>query len=115
MQWDSGGQRKRFWLRSEWIVWIRNLPTEGFGRYTKTEWQDWFEREVAARREAREEDRMRGANNIWKLRAGPPRRGMPGYVGDNGSSNRDDKQPLLHQLPDTGASDPVEPSPKTWW
>ena len=115
MQWDSDGQRKRFWLRSEWIVWIRSLPTGGFGRHTKTEWQDWFELEDAARREAREEDRIRGENNLWKLRAGPLRRGMPGYVGDIGSSNRDDNQPFLQQLPDTGASDPIEPRPKSWW
>ena len=50
----------------------------------KTEWQDWFEREDASRREAREEDRMRGANNLHKLMEGPPRRGMPGYASDQG-------------------------------
>ena len=33
---------------AEWLKWIRSLPAEGFGRYTKTEWQDWFEIEVAA-------------------------------------------------------------------
>jgi hypothetical protein len=41
--WDYDCQRKRFWLRREWVVWIRSLPAQGFGRYTKTEWQDWFE------------------------------------------------------------------------
>ena len=77
-------QRKRVWLRSEWIVWIRGLRAEGFGRWMKTEWQVWFELEDAARREAREEDRMRGAKNLEKLMEGPPRRGMPGYASDQG-------------------------------
>lgn len=40
---DYDCQRKRFWLRREWVVWISSLPAHGFGRYTKTEWQDWFE------------------------------------------------------------------------
>ena len=69
-------------FRGEWNEWITGLPAEGFGRYTQTEWQDWFELEDAARREAREEDRMRGANNFQKLKEGPPRSGMPGYVID---------------------------------
>ena len=81
MVWNAVCQRKRFWLRSEWDEWIRSIPSEGFGRYTKTEWQDWFELEDVARREAREEDRMRGAKNLQKLTEGPPRRGMPGYGG----------------------------------
>ena len=48
----------------------------------KTEWQDWFELEDSARREARGEDHMRGAENLQKLMEGPPRRGMPGYASD---------------------------------
>ena len=71
-------------MRLEWIEWITGLPAEGFGRYTQTEWQDWFELEDAARREAREEDRMRGANNFQKLKEGSPRRCMPGYASDHG-------------------------------
>ena len=55
-------------------MWIRSLPAEGFGRHTKTEWQDWFELE----------DAKRGANNLQKLMEGPPRRGMPGYASDHG-------------------------------
>ena len=85
MPWDRECQRQRFWLRSEWFVWIRSLPKDGFGSYTKTEWQDWFERKDAARREAREEDRMRGANSLQKLMEGPPRRGMPAYASDQGA------------------------------
>ena len=34
----------------------------GFGRYTKTDWQDWIGFEDATRRGAREEDRTRWAN-----------------------------------------------------
>ena len=71
---------KRLWLRREWIVWIRSRPAKGFGRYTKTEWQDWVELEDAARREAREE--ARGSfleDSVQKLMEGPPRRRMPGY------------------------------------
>ena len=69
-------QRKRFWLRSEWIEWIRCMPSEGFGRYTKTEWQDWIGFEDGARREARGEDSTRGANSLaWPQHGmeGPPR------------------------------------------
>ena len=36
--------------------------------------------------------------------------GMPRYVGGNGSLHSDYNQPSLQQLPDTSASDPVEPN-----
>lgn len=83
MVWIAERQRKRLWLCSEWIEWIRSVPAEGFGRYTKTEWQDSFELENAARREAREEDFMRRANNLQRLMEGPLRRGMLGYASDH--------------------------------
>ena len=54
------GGRRRIWLRSEWIAWIRELPTGGWGLYSKAEWLDWVMSEDTRRREARDMDRMLG-------------------------------------------------------
>ena len=75
MVWNAECQRKRFWLRCEWIEWIQSLPSEGFGPHTQVEWQDWFVLEDAARKDIKEEDRNRGASNLKQLQEGPPRMG----------------------------------------
>ena len=38
----TDAERQEYW-NYDWVVWIRSLPEQGFGLYTKTEWQDWFE------------------------------------------------------------------------
>ena len=40
---DRRGPPEQEYWDYDWVAWIRSLPEQGFGLYTKTEWQDWFE------------------------------------------------------------------------
>ena len=46
MGWTPQCQKRRYHMHSsrEWVEWINGLPEEGFGRYTKKGWQDWYDR-----------------------------------------------------------------------
>ena len=44
MGWTDECQKTRYLKHSmpQWTAWIDGLPEEGFGRYTKQGWKDWF-------------------------------------------------------------------------